>query len=162
MKRLLFGLIGLLAMLAAAGVGMSAAAPEATTSATVVGPYEGTFHGVAQGDRGTSAPIMLELTHRGSQVSGIVALGEGLYVSAGFCGAVNVPATTLRIGGQTVAGNPNRLVASPSFDVGGFDVAVDFESNVSRDAGSIVAEAKVDLPWFCGGDPTFASTLYRD
>ena len=161
MKRLLFGLIGLLAMLATAGVGMSAAAPEAATSATVVGPYEGTFHGVAQGDRGTTAPIMLELTHRGSQVSGIAALGEGLYVGGGFCGTVNVPATTLRIGGQTVAGNANRLVASPSFDVGGFYVAVDFESNVSQDAETIVAEARVDLPWFCGRDPTFASTLYR-
>jgi hypothetical protein len=127
-----------------------------------VGPYEGTFHGVAYGDRGSSAPLSLELTHRGSQVKGNVYLGEGLHVSAGFCGSVNLPAAAQRIEAQTSFLNPKRLVADPTFDAGGFHLTVDFETNVSADGEVITAKAKVDLPWFCGRDPVLTGTLYRD
>ena len=160
MKRLVVGIVSILAILATAGIGVEAA-PEVAATANI-GPYEGAFHGVAEGDRGSSAPLKLELTHRGSQVAGKVFLGEGLYVDGGFCGTVNVPATAQYISGQTLLRNPKRLVASPTFDLGGFDLTVDFESNVSADGEVIDAEAKVDLPWFCGRDPAFSGTLYRD
>ena len=52
--------------------------------------------------------------------------------------------------------------ANPTFDVGGFDLAVDFESNISADDDVITAEAAVDLPWFCGRDPALTATLHRD
>ena len=137
------------------------AAPE-VSSAGGVGPYEGTFLGVVYGDRGSSAPLSLELIHRGSQVRGNVYLGEGLHVSAGFCGSVNLPAAGQRIEGETAFWNPKRLVADPTFDAGGFDLTIDFESNVSADGQIITAKAKVDLPWFCGRDPVLTSSLYRD
>jgi hypothetical protein len=160
MKRLAVVVVVVLAMLTTVVAG-AYAAPE-VTSAGGVGPYEGTFRGVAYGDKGSSAPLSLELTHRGNQVKGNVYLGEGLHVSAGFCGSVNLPAAAQRIEGETVSWNPKRLVADPTFDAGGFDLTIDFESNVSADGEVITAKAKVDVPWFCGRDPMLTSTLYRD
>jgi hypothetical protein len=160
MKRLAVVTVAVLAVMMAAAVGVHAT-PE-VASAGRVGPYEGTFRGVACGDKGSSAPLSLELTHRGNQVNGNVYLGEGLHVSAGFCGSVNLPAAGQRIKGETTFWNPKRLVADPTFDAGSFDLTIDFESNVSADGEIITAKAKVDLPWFCGRDPVLTSTLYRD
>jgi hypothetical protein len=160
MKRLVTGLLTILGILAAAGVGVDAA-PKAIRTKEV-GPYQGTFEGVAYGDRSSRAPLSLDLTQRGDEVEGIVRLGEGLYVSGGWCGAIDVPATTQYVEGQTVRADPRRLVVNPTFDVGGFDLEVDFESKVSEDGEVITARAKVDLPWFCGRDPALRATLYRD
>jgi hypothetical protein len=158
-KRMAVGAVVVLLVLLTAVAGAHGA-PE-VTSEKGVGPYEGTFHGVAYGDKGSSAPLSLELTHRGSQVRGNVYLGEGLHVSAGFCGSVNLPAAGQRIEGETAFWNPKRLVADPTFDAGGFDLTIDFESNVSADGEVITAEARVDLPWFCGRDPVLTSSLHR-
>jgi hypothetical protein len=160
MKRLAVVVFVVLAVMMTAAVGAYAAPEVASTGR--VGPYEGTFRGVAYGDKGSSAPLSLDLTHRGSQVRGNVYLGEGLHVSAGFCGSVNLPAAGQRIEGETAFWNPKRLVADPTFDAGSFDLTIDFESNVSADGEVITAKAKVDLPWFCGRDPMLTSTLYRD
>ena len=160
MRRFLFGLLDLVVMFAVLAVGVSVA-PEASAIESI-GPYEGTFKGIAYGDRDSSAPLSLELTHRGDQLEGNVSLGEGLYVSGGFCGTVTLPATELVVEGQTVHGKPERLEASPTFDVGDFELTVDFVSEVSADGEEITAEARVDLPWFCGRDPAFHGTLYRD
>jgi hypothetical protein len=160
MKRLVLAALVVLAILWTAVLGVYAA-PEVVSTGGV-GPYEGTFRGVASGDKGSSAPLSLELTHRGNQVKGNAFLGEGLHVSAGFCGSVNLPAAAQRIEGQTAFLNSKRLVADPTFDAGGFDLTIDFESNVSADGEAISAKAKVDLPWFCGRDPVLTSTLFRD
>ena len=160
MKKLVTGLLTILGILATAGLGVDAAHKAMPTGE--VGPYEGTFEGIAYGDRGSRAPLSLDLTHRCDKVEGIVRLGEGLYVNGGWCGAVYVPATTQYIEGQTVLGDPRRLVVSPTFDVGGFDLEVDFDSKVSADGEVMTARAKVDLPWFCGRDPALWATLYRD
>ena len=154
----LVGVLAVLAILLTVVTGVYAA-PEVATG--VVGPYEGAFQGVAYAGEGSRAPLALELTHRGNQVEGTVFLGEGLYVDGGMCGAVNVPATALAIGGQTVLGDPERLVTRPTFDLGDFEIAVDFESILSADGKVIVAEATIDLPWFCGRDPVFTGTLHR-
>jgi hypothetical protein len=143
--RRLVGVLAVLAILSTVVAG-AYAAPEVATGA--VGPYEGAFQGVAYAGEGSRAPLALELTHRGNQVEGTVFLGEGLYVDGGMCGAVNVPATALAIGGQTVLGDPRRLVTRPTFDLGDFEIAVDFESDLSVDGKVITAEATIDLPWF--------------
>ena len=135
------------------------AAPE--PSSRVVGPYEGTFEGRAYGDEGSLAPLSLELIHRGREVEGTVVLGEGLYVNGGWCGAVNVPAATEHVQGTTDHWNPKHLQVSPTFDGGGFDLTVDFESSLSTDGERIAAKAKIDLPWFCGRDPVLRAYLYR-
>ena len=82
MKRLVAGIMGVLAMLAIAGVGVQAAPAVDTTAA--VGPYEGVFYGYVHGDKDSKAPLILVLTHRGNQVQGDVYLGEGLYVYTGL------------------------------------------------------------------------------
>ena len=160
MKGVLIGIVEIVIMFALLAVPVRAA-PELISSGKV-GPYEGTFHGVVYGDKGSSAPLTLVLTHRGSQVEGKVSLGSGLYVNGGWCGNVNIPAVSTYVEGQTQRLNPKRLVTSPSFDVGGFELTVDFESNISSDGDTITAEAKVDLPWLCGRDPELSGKAYRD
>jgi hypothetical protein len=159
-KRLVVGILTVLAILATAGIGAEAA-PDAVSSQEI-GPYEGRFDGFAYGDRASKAPLTLELTHRGRQVEGRVLLGEGLYVSGGFCGAVDLPATAQYVEGHTLTWDPKRLEVTPTFDLGGFDLSVDFQSEVSADGKVITAKAKVDLPWFCGRDPVLSGILYRE
>ena len=125
------------------------------------GPFDGTFHGVVYGDRDSSAQMTLELTHYGDTVKGTAFLGRGLYVDGGFCGAANIPASVRSASGQTVPNNPRSLVANTSFDVSGFDIGVELDSNISANGRVITADAKIDLPWLCGGDPVLTTTLYK-
>jgi len=127
-----------------------------------VGPYEGNFSGIAYGEKGSRAPLALELTHQGSQVEGAVSIGEGLYVDAGLCGSFDLPAIDASIEGQTLDGDPRRLEASPTFDAGAFKLTVDFESEVSASGNIIFTRASVELPWFCGKDPVLKGILQRD
>jgi hypothetical protein len=159
-KRLVFGILTILGMLATAGIAVvdAASVPEAFAD---IGPYEGRFYGTARGDTDSHAPLTLYLTHRGNRVKGIVYLGEGLYVDGGICGEGSVPASIQFVEGQTESRDPRRLVVSPTFDIGGFELSVDFESTLSADGETISAEAKVDLPWFCGGDPSLTGVLHR-
>ena len=159
MKRLVAGIMGVLAMLAIAGVGVQAAPAVNTTAA--VGPYEGVFYGYVHGDKDSKAPLILVLTHRGNQVQGDVYLGEGLYVSGGVCGEYDVPGVVQTVAGTTDVKDPKRLVVTPTFEVGGFELSVDFESNISADGDSVTAEAGIDLPWFCGSNPSLTTTLLR-
>lgn len=138
------------------------AAPVAAGRPVQRGPYEGVFEGFVQGDKGSNAPISLDLTHRGREVAGTVTLGEGLYVSGGWCGAVQVPALAQYVSGQSDRTNARRVTVTPTFDAGGFDLTVRFESLLSTDGETITARAKIDLPWFCGRDPVLSGVLYRE
>ncbi len=91
-----------------------------------------------------------------------MSIREGLYVDAGLCGTFDLPAIDASIDGQTLKSNPRRLEASPTFDVGTFELTIDFESEVSISERVIVARAKVDLPWFCGQDPELTGILLRE
>lgn len=162
MKRLVTGALDVLAILALLAIGVSAAPETASAAAERVGPYEGAFGGYTYGDEGTRAPLMLDLTHRDGQVAGQVSMGQGLYVDAGICGAVNIPAATVSVSGKTDSRNPKHLEVTPAFDVNGFKLAVDFESDLSSSGQILTAKAKVDLPWFCGRDPQLTAKLYRD
>ncbi|HSR32335.1 MAG TPA: hypothetical protein VLY63_17370 [Anaerolineae bacterium] len=159
-KRLVFGILSVLGMLATAGIAVVDAATLPDSSAEV-GPYEGRFYGTARGDADSHATLALYLTHRGNQVKGIVFLGEGLYVDGGICGEGTVPATVQFVEGHTESRDPRRLAVTPTFDVGGLELSVDFEGTVSADGEVISADAKVDLPWFCGRDPSLTGILHR-
>ena len=159
MKGLLLGILEIVIMFSLLAIPVRAAPEQISTGK--VGPYEGTFHGVVYGDKGSSAPLTLALTHRGSQVEGKVSLGSGLYVNGGWCGNVSIPSVSTYVEGQTQRLNARRLVTSPTFDVGGFELTVDFESNISTDGETITADAKVDLPWLCGRDPQLTGKAYR-
>ncbi|NIV40586.1 MAG: hypothetical protein GWN58_67670, partial [Anaerolineae bacterium] len=110
MKRILVGILVVVSILSTS-VALAYAAPGAERDSTV-GPYEGSFGGIAYGDEGSRAPLALELTHRGSQVEGTVSISEGLYVDAGLCGSFELPAIDASIDGQTLERNPRRLEAS--------------------------------------------------
>jgi hypothetical protein len=69
MKRSLVVTIAVLAILLTTAAGVHAAREVAASGR--MGPYEGTFEGVAYGDRSSSAPIILDLTHRGDQARAV-------------------------------------------------------------------------------------------
>ena len=159
MKRVLSSILTALAMLAMAGVGVQATPAEVPSDG--IGPYEGTFRGVVQADGRSSAPLWLFLTHRDDNIAGVVYLGSGLQVDAGFCGSVDVPATAQYVKAETSTRNPRQVQVAPTFDVGGFEIAVDLVSTLSTDGKQITARAKIDVPWFCGRDPVFTGRLDR-
>ena len=160
MKRIMLGIAVVVAILSAS-LGWAYAASD-VEDMDAVGPYEGSFSGTAYGDKGSTAPLELELTHRGSRVEGDVSIGEGLHVDAGFCGTFDLPAIDASIAGQTLEDEPRRLEASPTFDAGAFELTVDFQSKVSASGNIIVTKANVDLPWLCGQDPALRGILLRD
>jgi hypothetical protein len=94
-------------------------------------------------------------------VEGIVYLGNGLQVDAGLCGAVAVPATAQYVEARTATRNSHEVRVAPTFDVGGFEIAVDLKTTLSGDGEQISARATIDLPWFCGRDPVFTGALDR-
>jgi hypothetical protein len=160
MKGLLMGMLDIVVFLSLLTFGASA--PPAEAASAIAGPYEGTFRGAAYGDQGSRARLELELVHRDSEVTGTVSIGEGLHVDGGFCGAVDIPALSQSIAGETLRTDARRLEANPVFEVGGMDLKVDFESNVSLTGDVISARVKIDLPWFCGRDPVLTARLYRN
>lgn len=123
--------------------------------------FDGTFQGTIYGDKGSSAPIELQLAQDGRQVEGYVELGSGLYVNGGMCGAGYVPGGAQSAGGWVSASNPNRLYAESTFKVSGFKVTIDLVGIASADGEELDAQAKIDLPWLCGRDPVLSGTLYR-
>jgi len=155
-KFLVIGLVAIIGLFAVMAVPGASAAPAEATNA---GPYEGTFNGTVYAPNGSSAPMSLIMTHRGSAVDGTVFIGEGLSVDAGFCGAAAIPATSVYANGNTSANNPKHLAAKSTFDISGIAVTVDLNSTVS--GNKLNAEAKIDLPFICGGDQVLTSTLFR-
>jgi hypothetical protein len=155
-KFFVFAVVAVIGLFVVMAVPGAHAAPAAATAA---GPYEGVFHGTVYAPNGSKAPMSLNLTHRGNVVEGTVFLGEGLSFDAGVCGSGSVPASTVVASGNSSASNPKALTASSTFDVQGMDIKADLESYVSGD--NLNAEVKIDLPWFCGGDPVLTGQLFR-
>ena len=159
MKKLLFVTLALMVALSVSAATVSA---ETVKSASqVTGPFEGTFNGTVHGDKGSSAPVTFDLTHRGNQVQGEVIIGSGLYVSGGRCGGIQVPTSVLFASGQTLSKDPNHLVARSTFDIGSFEIKADVQGQLSADGDELETSVKIDLPWICGGDPVITATLDR-
>jgi hypothetical protein len=125
------------------------------------GYFNGTFEGTIYGDKGSSAPISLQLSQNGRQVDGYVELGSGLYVYGGMCGAGYVPGGAQSANGRVSTSNPRRLNAESAFKVSGLKVNIDLIGIASADGQEVDAQAKIDLPWLCGRDPVLSGTLYR-
>lgn len=129
---------------------------------TAYGPYQGMFSGSVRGDRGSRAPITLDLIQRGEDISGTVSIGEGLTIDGGMCGAVAVPAAEQVVSGKTLRGHPDQLDTELSFKVSNIKIVVNLESRISADGKNIEAEARIDLPWLCGRDPLIRGELERE
>lgn len=159
MKKIILSL--LIAMMTVSMAAFSVSAAPSPSAETHVGPYEGIFYGVVQGDKNSRAPMALQLTHRDGVVQGKVYLGEGLYVDGGVCGGVNVPSGIQYASGKTIPSNPNHLGARSTFNVSNINVAVSLNGDLSPDGEVLNANAKIDLPWFCGTDPQLSGTLNK-
>jgi hypothetical protein len=138
-------------------VSVLAASPVRTT-----GPFEGEFSGYISGDKGSRAPIALDLTHRSDEVKGYIELGEGLYIDGGVCGGGYLPSTTQYAGVESDSRNPRKITEHLVFKVSGIKIPADLNGEISADGEAISAEARIDLPWFCGRDPQLKATLFRD
>ena len=158
MKKLFTGLFIAIAAISTMALSVSAAPAEKKDKP---GPFEGTFHGTVYGDKGSKAPISLNLRHRGELVTGTVSMGEGLYVDGGFCGAGYIPASSQVANGRSSTKNPHQLNATSQFKVAGVNVKILLDGEVSPDGEEIEAKARIDLPWLCGGDPVITGTLLK-
>jgi hypothetical protein len=159
MKKLLLVALILIVALSVSAATVSAETEKSASLET--GPFEGTFNGIIHGDKGSSASVIFDLTQRGNQVQGEVIIGSGLFVSGGVCGTVQVPNSVLFASGQTLSKDPNHLVARSTFDVGSMEIKADVQAELSADGEELETSVKIDLPWFCGGDPVITSTLNR-
>jgi hypothetical protein len=158
MKKLLIGMF--LAIGAILALTLSVAAAPIVKQ-DEPGPFEGIFQGTVYGDKGSKAPISLNLRHRGELVTGTVSIGQGLYIDGGFCGSGYIPASSQVTSGKTSAKNARLLNATTQFKVAGVSVRVLLNGVVSPDGEEIKAKVKVDLPWLCGGDPVITGTLVQ-
>ena len=164
MKRAIIGLLLTVGALVALTATASAAGEDERPNyerPKASGIFDGTFQGTIYGDKGSSAPIELQLTQNGRYVEGYVDLDSGLYVNGGMCGAGYLPGGAQSAGGQVSASNPRRLYAASTFKVSGLKVKIDLVGVASADGEEVDAQAKIDLPWLCGRDPVLNGTLYR-
>ena len=166
MQNLLIKLLALILVLGIAIAATSAAQaapaqapPIETTAAT--GPFDGIFYGWVNSDNGSRAPMVLDLTHKGSTVSGDIYLGEGLVVNGGICGEAAVPSGIQSATGTTDPRSPDMFSTAIGFEFSGLEIGVDITGQVAPDGESLSAEAQIDLPWFCGADPELSGTLLR-
>ncbi|MGW8250972.1 MAG: hypothetical protein ACWGO1_10045 [Anaerolineales bacterium] len=125
------------------------------------GAFVGTFTGNVYGDRGSHAPITLELTQTGKSVSAEMELGEGLYVDGGICGGSYLPASVQSASGETLSTDPRQLQAATAFSVSGLKISAELDGTISPDGKDITAEVNVDLPWLCGRDPVLKVELSK-
>jgi hypothetical protein len=162
MKKVLFGVLAVVVLVFGLTAGtVFAAEAQAPASTTGPGPFEGIFYGTVTGDNNSRAPIAMQMTHRNEVVSGRLYIGEGLHVNAGVCGNTTIPSMVQSASGRTLPDNPNKLTASTTFNVSGFNIGVNLNSTVSADGGILNATTTIDLPWICGSDRTYSGTLYR-
>ena len=121
---------------------------------------EGVFRGRAQGDRASSAPITLTITQRGNNVNGTMALGTGLRLDAGECGAVVLPALTQSSTGRSHPASPRNFTFSSMRNVADSPVSVRVDGRLSTDGRILTVQATIDLPDVCDRDPIISGTLW--
>ena len=139
----------------------SAQAGPAATTTTSGDLFSGTFEGHLIGDRGSRAPLTLELDQDGRVITGDITLGRGLLIDGGNCGEVSVPATSQSASGTTTSRSPRHLDATSAFKVQGISVSIDLDADLSRDGEALTAVGNIDLPWLCGRDPVISGELNR-
>ena len=156
MKKIL---IILLAIIAAGTALFVASESTVAQGYRLFGPYEGVFEGTIYASKSETAPLILDLTHRNGVVAGTAELEEPLTVDARFCGSGVIPAGSTFITGFTEPGEDRMLEAEAEFEAPGLALAIELTTTVRDDV--IDAEARVDVPWFCGTDPQLEAFLVR-
>jgi hypothetical protein len=138
------------------------AAPNATLAPLGgSGAFTGSFAGTLTSDDGSQAPINLNLTQNGATVAGDLAIGDGLTIDGGNCGAQAVPAGARSISGQIDPSNPNHIEVSAGYDVQGITITANLTADLSPDGQSLNGQILLDLPFLCGRDPVISGALAR-
>jgi len=132
-------------------VNVAQAYPSGTKSK--VDPFDGTFTGTVTGDRDSEAVVTFILEQDGSLVNGEMTLEDGLYVDGGLCWRGYLPAGVFSASGNTLAKDPQMIQGKYSYEINKVVINGYLEAELSPDGENLVAEVKIDLPWFCGNDP---------
>jgi hypothetical protein len=160
MKKWFLGLILAIGIIVLGSAGSAFAA--GNTTAVSPRPFTGTFEGVVYGDYGSSAPLTLELTQRGTVVTGTAVIGQGLRLNAGgFCGAADVPAVSATADGNTNRRQPRQLSTTIPFEFSGMTITALAAGQLSADSEELDVSVKIDTPFPCGRDPIISGTLLR-
>lgn len=123
--------------------------------------FNGRFAGTLTSDDGSTAPVSLNLTQTGSTVAGDIAIGDGLTIDGGNCGAQAIPAGGRAVTGQTDPSNPNHIEVTAGYDVQGIAITAKLTADLSADGNAITGRIDLDLPFFCGSDPVIDGALVR-
>lgn len=124
-------------------------------------PFEGKFQGTVYGDKGSKAPVTLNLNQAGQIIEGTVFIGNGLYIDGGFCGSGYVPSGSQMATGQVSKSNAKMLTATSNFKVSGMGVKINLNGTLSPDGEELKTQAKINLPWLCGRSPVISGVLEK-
>jgi hypothetical protein len=150
--------------LAAAPVATIPPAPVEATLPAVGGSaaaFNGRFAGTLTSDDGSTAPVSLDLTQTGSTVAGDIAIGDGLTIDGGNCGAQAIPAGGRSVSGQVDPSNPNHIEVSAGYEVQGFNITAELIADLAPDGNSLNGQINLSLPFLCGRNPVIAGSLAR-
>ena len=140
--------------------------PAATATPPAVGggavaAFNGRFAGTLTSDDGSTAPVSLDLTQTGSTVAGDIAIGDGLTIDGGNCGAQAIPAGARSVSGQTDPSNPNHIEVSAGYEVQGFTITAALLADLSPDGNNLNGQINLSLPFLCGRNPVITGALVR-
>ena len=144
-------------------VTLPAAPVEATLPAVGGGAaaFNGRFAGTLTSDDGSTAPVSLDLTQTGSTVAGNIAIGDGLTIDGGNCGAQAIPAGARSVSGQVDPSNPNHIKVSAGYEVQGFTITAELSADLAADGNSLNGQINLSLPFLCGRNPVITGSLAR-
>lgn len=123
--------------------------------------FNGRFAGTLTSDDGSTAPVSLNLTQTGSTVAGDIAIGDGLTIDGGNCGAQAIPSGSRSVSGQTDPSNPNHIEVSAGYEVQGFTITAELLADLSPDGNSLNGRIDLSLPFLCGRNPVITGSLAR-
>ena len=123
--------------------------------------FNGRFAGTLTSDDGSTAPVSLDLTQTGSTVAGDIAIGDGLTIDGGNCGAQAIPAGARSVSGQVDPSNPNHIEVSAGYEVQGFTITAELSADLAADGNSLSGQIDLSLPFLCGRNPVISGSLAR-
>ncbi len=140
-------------------IGIISVGVVAPTFAAEASPFNGTFSGTAYGDYDSTAPLTLNVTQEGDNVTAHINIDKGLQVNAGgLCGVVAIPAGSVSASGIDTDSDNNVISAKVPFDVGsGIRITAFIDGEIDGD--DLDVSVKVKTPFICSNDPVVTGSL---
>jgi hypothetical protein len=151
MKKLVLGII--------LAIGIITVGIVAPTFAAEESPFNGTFSGTGYADKNSSAPLTVDITQIGKNVTATVHVNKGLVVNlGGLCGTVAIPAGSLTASGIDTNNSATTLNARVPLDFGG-GIQITAFINGEFNGDDLDASIKVKTPFICSNDPVVTGSL---